>query len=414
MSTRVVITGMGAITPLGNTVCSFWEGLINGRSGVDRIMAFDPREMDSQIAGEVKNFDPIPHFRNAKDARRADRYSQFAVAAAREAFSQSALDSHSVDPFRSGVIIGSSIGGLNTISQQFRVLYEKGPSRLSPFLVPMLLNNMAAGLVAIELGFQGPSYSVGSACATANQSIGEAWRLIRTGEADIMVAGASEAAICEVTVGGFCAMKALSTRNHAPREASRPFDRERDGFVIAEGAGIVVLEAEYHARRRGASILAELAGAGVTTDAHHMTHPLPDGKSAAAAMKIALNHARILPSEVSYVNAHATSTPVGDHCEVKAIKSVFREHSVPVNSTKSMTGHLCGATGAIELIASVKSIEQNLIPPTINLMNPDPECDLNHVANVAREAKVDVALSNSFGFGGHNSVLIVKRYLDST
>jgi len=410
MNPKVVITGLGAITPLGNTVGSFWKGLINGQSGIGRITSFDPREMDSQIAGEVKDFNPLSHFRNAKDACRSDRYSQFAVAAAREALLQSGLDRQSFDPLRSGVIIGSSIGGLNTISEQFRVMYEKGPGRLSPFLIPMLLNNMAAGLVAIELGLKGPSYSVGSACATANQSIAEAWRLIRTGEADVMIAGASEAAICQVTVGGFCAMKALSTRNDSPQEASRPFDLGRDGFVMAEGAGIIVLERESHARRRGASILAELAGTGVTTDAHHMTHPLPDGKSAAAAMSIALRHAHILPNAVSYINAHATSTPVGDRCEVEAIKSVFKDRQVPIRSTKSMTGHLCGATGAIELIASVKSIEESLIPPTINLVKPDPQCDLNHVANTAREAKVDVVLSNSFGFGGHNSVLVIKRY----
>ena len=410
MNRRVVITGLGAITPLGNSVSSFWDGLIHGRSGLDRITAFDPMEMESQIAGEVKGFDPLSHFKNPKNARRADRYSQFAVAAAREALAQSGLDSHSFSPWRAGVVIGSSVGGLNTISEQFRVLYEKGPNRLSPFLVPMLLNNMATGLVTIELGFQGPSYSVSSACATANHSIGEAWRLIRSGEADVMVAGASEAAICQVTVGGFCAMKALSTRNSEPRTASRPFNVDRDGFVISEGAGVIILEEESHARRRGAMILAELAGHGATMDAHHMTNPLPDGRSAAMAMSIALKHARLLPEAVSYINAHATSTSMGDRCEAEAIKAVFKEYRVPVSSTKSMTGHLCGATGAIELIASVKIIQESLIPPTINLLEPDPECDLNHVANTAREAKVDTVLSNSFGFGGHNSVLVVKRY----
>jgi 3-oxoacyl-[acyl-carrier-protein] synthase II len=410
MNRRVVITGLGAVTPLGNSVSSFWEGLIHGRSGINRISAFDPKEMDSQIAGEVKGFDPLLHFKNSKNARRADRYSQFAVAAAREAFAQSGLDSDSFSPWRGGVIIGSAVGGLNTISDQFRVLYEKGPNRLSPFLVPMLLNNMATGLVTIELGFQGPSYSVSSACATANHSIGEAWRLIRSGEADVMAAGASEAAICEVTVGGFCAMKALSMRNSEPSAASRPFNMDRDGFVISEGAGVVILEDESHARSRGAKILAELAGHGATMDAYHMTNPLPDGRSAAMAMSIALKHARLLPEDVSYINAHATSTPMGDRCEAEAIKAVFNGYRVPVSSTKSMTGHLCGATGAIELIASVKIIEESLIPPTINLSEPDPECALNHVANTARETKVDVALSNSFGFGGHNSVLVVKRY----
>ena len=410
MNRRVVITGFGAVTPLGNSVSCFWDGLIHGRSGINRITAFDPKEMESQIAGEVKGFDPLPHFKNPKNARRADRYSQFAVAAAREAFAQSGLDSNSFSPWRAGVVIGSSVGGLQTMSEQFRVLYEKGPNRLSPFLVPMLLNNMATGLVTIELGFQGPSYSVSSACATANHSIGEAWRLIRSDEADVMVAGASEAAICEVTVGGFCAMKALSTQNSEPAAASRPFNVDRDGFVISEGAGVVILEDESHARRRRAKILAELAGHGATMDAYHMTNPLPDGRAAAMAMSMALKHARLLPEAVSYINAHATATPMGDRCETEAIKTVFNGYRVPVSSTKSMTGHLCGATGAIEIIASVKIIEESLIPPTINLSEPDPECDLNHVANTAREAKVDVVLSNSFGFGGHNSVLVVKRY----
>lgn len=408
---RVVITGLGAITPLGNNVASFWEGLINGRSGIGRITAFDPHEMDSQIAGEVRGFDPIIHFRNGKDARRADRYSQFAVAAAQEALAQSELNPQLLQPWRSGVVIGSAIGGLNTISEQYRVLYEKGPSRLSPFLIPMLLNNMATGLVAIELGFQGPGYSVSSACATANQAIGEAWLLIRSGEADVMVAGASEAAICEITIGGFCAMKALSRRNDSPHQASRPFNKDRDGFVMSEGAGIVILEEESHARRRGARILAELVGHGDTIDAYHMTHPLPDGRSAGMAMSLALKHARLLPEDVSYINAHATSTPVGDRCEVEAIKSIFKTYLAPVSSTKSMTGHLCGAAGGIELIASIKSIEHNLIPPTINLVAPDPACDLDHVANTTRETEVNVVLSNSFGFGGHNSTLVVKRYM---
>ena len=410
MNKRVVITGMGAVTPLGNTVDSFWTNLVLGKSGIGRISAFDASDLASQIAGEVKAFEAKEHFRTPRDARRCDRYTQLAVAAAREAFAHSGLDEKAIDPIRAGVVIGSSIGGLITLSEQFLVIHEKGANRLSPFVIPMLLNNMAAGTVAIELGLQGPSYSVGAACATANQSIGEAWRSIRTGEADVILAGGSEAPICLLSVGGFSAMKALSRRNDAPEQASRPFDLGRDGFVIAEGAGVLVLEEEYHARRRGAAILAELAGNGVTSDAHHMTHPLPDGRAAALAMIMALEHASIHPSEVSYINAHATSTPVGDRCEVRAIQAVFGAHRVAVSSTKSMTGHLCGATGAIELIASVKSIQHGLIPPTINLVDPDPECDLDHVANVARETVVDVVLSNSFGFGGHNSALVVKRY----
>lgn len=410
MNKKVVITGLGSVTPLGNSVDSLWEGLITGRSGIGRISAFDASGLSSQIAGEVRGFEATPHFRNAKDARRCDRYTQLAVAAAKEAYAQAGLDTSKVNAARAGAIIGSSIGGLVTLSEQFGVIHEKGAHRLSPFVIPMLLNNMAAGIVAMELDLQGPNYAVGAACATANQSIGEAWRLIRTGEADVILAGASEAAICELSVGGFGAMKALSTRNHEPELASRPFDMRRDGFVISEGAGILVLEEESHARRRGATILAELAGCGVTADAYHMTHPLPEGEGAARAMRFALEHAGVSPEEVSYINAHATSTPVGDRCEVKAIQSVFNRHRPLVSSTKSMTGHLCGATGAIELIASVKAINEGLIPPTINLVELDPECDLNHVANVAKEAKVDVVLSNSFGFGGHNSALVVKKY----
>lgn len=411
MNKKVVITGLGAVTPLGNSVESFWDGLANGRSGVARITAFDASSVDSQIAGEVKEFDGPSYFRNTKEARRADRYTQFALAAAKEAFAHAGLSEEAFNASRGGVIIGSSIGGLITLSEQFEVIHRKGAHRLSPFVIPMLLNNMAAGIVSIELGLQGPSYSVGAACATANQSIGEAWRSIRTGEADVILAGGSEAAICLMSVGGFSAMKALSTRNDAPEKASRPFDRGRDGFIIAEGAGVLVLEEESHAKRRGATIYAELAGNGVTSDAHHMTHPLPDGAGAARAMQLALDHAGINAGEISYINAHATSTPVGDFCEAQAINKVFNGHRVPVSSNKSMTGHLCGATGAIELIASIKSIEHNLIPPTINLEDPDPECDLDHVANVAREAQVDAVLSNSFGFGGHNSALVVRRYL---
>jgi 3-oxoacyl-[acyl-carrier-protein] synthase II len=410
MNRKVVITGLGAVTPLGNTVPAFWDGLVNGRSGISRIASFDPSNVTSQIAGEVKDFDGTASFKVPKDARRNDLYAQFSVAAAKEAFEHAGLYDGAFDRSRGGCIIGSSIGGIITIGEQFEVMHRKGARKLSPFTIPMLLNNMASGNVAIELGLEGPSYSVGAACATANQSLGEAWRAIRTGEADLIVAGGTEAAICELAVGGFCAMKALSTRNDSPTQASRPFDRGRDGFVIAEGAGVLVLEEESHALRRGARILGELAGNGVTTDAHHMTHPIDDGRVAARAMTIALQHAGLNASDVDYINAHATSTPVGDICESQAIRSVFGERPVLVSATKSMTGHLCGATGAIELIACVKTIETGLVPPTINLEDPDPACALNHVANVAREARIDVALSNSFGFGGHNSALVVRRY----
>jgi 3-oxoacyl-[acyl-carrier-protein] synthase II len=410
MRKKILITGMGAVTPLGNNVESTWAGLIKGASGVARISLFDPSDLESQIAAEVRNFDPIPYFRNGKDARRSDRYCQFAVAAAREAFLQSGLHHHPFSPERGGVIIGSSIGGISTLFDQAEVLRVKGAKRVSPFLIPMLLNNIAAGTVAIELGLNGPSQTVGAACATANQAIADAARLIQAGEVDFVVAGGSEAAICELFVAGFCAMKALSTRNDEPVAASRPFDRQRDGFVIAEGAGIVVLESEEHALRRGALILAELAGTGSTTDAGHLTHPHGDGHEAARAMTIALREAAIAPSDVSYVNAHATSTPVGDRCEAEAIRSTFGDYQVSVTSTKSMTGHMCGATGAVELIAAVKSIQEGLIPPTINLDDPDPECPLNFVAKSSRATQVDAVLSNSFGFGGHNSTLVVKRY----
>lgn len=410
MNRKVVITGLGAVTPLGNTVAAFWDNLVHGRSGIGPITLFDPSNVTSQIAGEVKDFDGAAAFRVAKDSRRNDRYAQFAVAAAKEAYEHAGLSDGAFDRARGGCIIGSSIGGIITISEQYDVIQRKGARKLSPFTIPMLLNNMASGNVAIELGLEGPSYSVGAACATANQSIGEAWRAIRCGEADLMVTGGAEAAICELSVGGFCAMKALSTRNDAPTQASRPFDLGRDGFVIAEGAGVLVLEEESHARRRGAIILGELAGNGVTTDAHHMTHPIDDGRVAARAMTDALRHAGLNPENVDYINAHATSTPVGDMCESQAIRSVFGDRPVLVSATKSMTGHLCGATGSIELIACLKAIETGLVPPTINLENPDPACALNHVANTAREAKIDVALSNSFGFGGHNSALVVRRY----
>lgn len=410
MNRKVVITGLGAVTPLGNTVSAFWDSLINGRSGIGPITSFDPSNVTSQIAGEVKNFDSASAFRVPKDSRRNDRYAQFAVVAAKEAYEHAGLTEGAFDRARGGCIIGSSIGGIITIGEQYDVIQRKGARKLSPFTIPMLLNNMAAGNVAIELGLEGPSYSVGAACATANQSIGEAWRAIRYGEADLMVAGGAEAAICELSVGGFCAMKALSTRNDAPAQASRPFDLGRDGFVIAEGAGVLVLEEESHARKRGAIILGELAGNGVTTDAHHMTHPIDDGHVAARAMTDALRHAGLNAEEVDYINAHATSTPVGDMCESQGIRRVFGDRPVLVSATKSMTGHLCGATGSIELIACLKAIETGLVPPTINLEDPDPACALNHVANTAKEARINVALSNSFGFGGHNSALVVRRY----
>ena len=411
MGLRVVITGMGAVTPLGNTVDSYWEGLIHGRSGIDKITAFDPSRLTSQIAGEVKDFNPAPHFSHPKRGLRADRSSQFAVAAASQAFIHSGLKNLSTfNPNRGGVVFGASNGGITTLSKQFQILVEKGPSKLSPFLIPMLRTNMAAAMVAIELGLEGPNFCVGAACASASEAIGQAWRLIRNGEADFILTGGSEAPICELMVGGFCAMKALSQRNSSPQQASRPFDLERDGFVISEGAGALVLEEESHARRRGATILAEIIGHGLTTDAYHITQPSADGKGVAASMNAALAQAKCQPSELSYVIAHATSTKAGDRAEASAIQSLFGHHSTPVTALKSMTGHLCGASGAIELIGAVKSIEQALIPPTINLFRPDKHFALNHVANQPREAQIKSVMINALGFGGHNSSLVISRY----
>jgi 3-oxoacyl-[acyl-carrier-protein] synthase II len=408
--TRVVVTGMGAVTPLGLTVPALWDALIRGLCGIRRIAAFDPAEMRSQIAGEVKNFDPLAGFQSPKDARHADRYSQFAVAAAREAVRQAGLDQGGFTPQRVGVVIGSSNGGITTLSAQSRVLVEAGARRLSPFAIPMLRNNMASALVAREWGLQGPTMSVGAACATASQSIGEACRLIRAGEADAVLAGGSEAPICELIVGGFCAMRALSTRNHAPGEASRPFDRERDGFVIAEGAGVLLLEAESHARRRGATILAEVAGHGATTDAHHLTQPGPGGATALRAMHAALGQARCLPEELSCILAHATGTRSGDHSEANALAGLLGGKKVAVTALKSMTGHLCGASGAIDAIVAVKSIAQGVIPPTLNLSHPHPKNQLDHVVSQPREAAVSMVLCNAFGFGGTNSSLVLRRY----
>jgi 3-oxoacyl-[acyl-carrier-protein] synthase II len=410
MNARVVVTGTGAVTSLGNTVSSFWDGLIHGRSGIDRISAFDASELRSQIAGEVKDFDPLAAFKHSKDARHADRFSQFAVAAAREAFLESGLANGCFDVRRTGVVIGSSNGGITTAAEQFRILAEEGADRLSPFFIPMLRSNMAAALVAREWGLEGPSFSIGAACSSASQSIGEAWRLIRSGEADVVIAGGSEAPICELIVGGFCALRALSTRNHAPTEASRPFDRERDGFVIAEGAGVLVLEEESHARRRGAKILAEISGYGTTTDAYHLTHPRPDGATAMRAMITALEQAHCLPEKISCVLAHATGTRAGDLAEARSLSTLLQQHRVPITALKSMTGHLCGASGAIELIAAVKAIDQGVIPQIINLQECDPENDLDYVTRQPREAQVDVVLCNAFGFGGVNSSIVVQRY----
>jgi 3-oxoacyl-[acyl-carrier-protein] synthase II len=409
---RVVVTGLGAVTPLGNTVAEFWSALAQGKSGIDKIQAFDVSAYDCQIAGEVKGFNPVAAFKNPKEVKRTDRYTQLAMAAAKEAVQEAGLLNASLDLDRVGVLVGSGIGGLGTLEAQHTVLMQKGPGRLSPFLIPMLISNIASGLISMEYGFRGPNFAVVTACATSGQSVGEAWRVIRDDDADVIVAGGSESTICPMAVGGFGAMRALSTRNDEPQRASRPFDKARDGFVMSEGAGVMVLEELEHAKKRGAKIYGEVIGYGQSADAHHMTAPSPEGAGAALAMQNALKRAQINPEAVNYINAHGTSTPQGDVCETQAVKKVFGEHAkkVMVSSTKSMTGHLLGAAGAVELAICVKAIEAGLVPPTINLDDPDPECDLDYVPHQAREAKIDVAMSNSFGFGGHNCSLIVKRY----
>ena len=410
MTNRVVITGMGAVTPLGIGVPNFWRALVQGVSGVDRLTRIDTTEMDCKIGAEVKDFDPLA-FMDRKDARRMDRFTQFFLASAKEASADARLDLAKEDRERVGVTVGSGIGGMETLDEQFRVLLDKGPGRVSPFFIPMMIANMGAAQVAMQLGVKGLNYTVVTACASANDAVGLALRAIRSGEADVMIAGGAEAAFVPVALAGFASMKALSTRNDEPQRASRPFDAERDGFVMGEGAGALILESLEHARAREALILAEVAGYGATSDAYHLTAPAPEGEGGARAMRLALADARMRPEEIDYINAHGTSTPPGDRFETMAIKKVFGEHAykVLVSSTKSMTGHLLGASGAIELIACVKAIQEGIVPPTINHDHPDPDCDLDYVPNRARRAPVRAALTNSFGFGGQNSTLIVRH-----
>jgi len=410
---RIVITGMGAVTPLGLDVSTTWTNLIAGKSGVSPITSWDASKFDCRFAAQVKDFEPRKYFFNEKDARRADRYAQLAMASAKEAVKHGGLDPQHVQLDRVGVLVGSGIGGLKSLGDQTEILLTKGPGRVSPFMIPMMISNMAAGLISMEFGFAGPNFSVVTACATSNNCIGEAWRLIRDDEADVILAGGSEAACVPLGIGGFAAMRALSTRNDEPERASRPFDRDRDGFVMGEGAGIVIVEELEHARKRGANILVELTGYGMSADAYHMTSPAPGGIGAVKAMQHALKRAGVPVDKIDYINAHGTSTPVGDATETEAIKTVFGDHAkkLAVSSTKSMTGHLLGAAGAAELIFCIKAIEQNILPPTINLDNPDPACDLDYVPHKAREARVDAAMSNSFGFGGHNATLLVQRFV---
>lgn len=400
------------MTPNGNDANALWESVRNGRSGIGRVTAFDTTGYDCLIAGEVRGIDLSQVFRNPKEARRADRFSQLAMAAAKEAVRHAGLLTEQEDPSRIGVIVGSGIGGLKTLEDQHTVLLQKGPKRTSPLMIPMMITNIASGMIAIEFGYQGPNFCVVTACATAAQCIGEAWRLIRDQEAEVILAGGSEAAVVPLGLSGFANMKALSLRNDDPQKASRPFDRDRDGFVLSEGAGIVVLEELEHAKKRGAPILGEIIGYGLSADASHITSPDPSGRCAARAMRAALKRAGKKPEEIDYINAHATSTQQGDVCEALAIQSVFGPHvkSVPVSATKSMTGHCLGAAGAVELILCLQALEAQLIPPTINLDNPDPACDLHHVPYQARESRLRVAMSNSFGFGGHNASLVVAKF----
>lgn len=408
---RVVVTGIGVVTSLGETVTTFWDNLLAAKSGVSRVESFDTTGYTCQIAAEIKDFDPCKYM-DPKEVKRSDRYVHFAMAAAKTAMSDGGFDPAATDPDRVGVIIGSGIGGLATVQQQAWRLKDMGPRKVSPFMIPSLIANIASGVVAIEIGARGPNFGLVSACATGTHAIGESLNMLRRGDADVILAGGSEATIVEVGFAGFCAMRAMSTLfNDDPTRASRPFDKGRDGFVMGEGAGVLLLETLEHAQARGARIYCELAGYSATCDAYHITSPDPEGKGLSLCFERTLADAGIAPEEVDYVNAHGTSTPYNDKFETLAIKSVFGDHAhkLAISSTKSMTGHLLGAAGGIEAAICAKAIETGGIPPTINLENPDPECDLDYVPNQARSAKVDVALSDNLGFGGHNAAIVMRR-----
>ena len=410
---RVVVTGLGIVSPLGNDVETFWKNLVAGQCGVDKITAFDATAFDCRIAAQVKNFDPVPAFPSSKEVRRTDRFSQFGIHAAWQAMKDSGLDLDKVNRDEIGVFIGSGIGGLQTTAEQHKILLEKGPGRMSPFMIPMLILNMASGLFSMYCKLRGPNFATCSACATSNHALGEAWRTIKMGDAQAIFAGGSEATVIPIGIGGFCAMKALSTRNDDPQHASRPFDADRDGFVMGEGAGVLLIEELEHAKKRGAKIYCELVGYGNTADANHMTAPAPEGEGAARCMKMALRNSGLKPEEISYINAHGTATLQGDVAETQAIKTVFGDHArkLAVSSTKGATGHMLGAAGAVELIVCAKAIQTGIVPPTINYEKPDPQCDLDYVPNKARELKVTAAVNNSFGFGGHNATTIVKKFV---
>ena len=408
---RVVVTGVGAVTPVGNTAEEFWAALLQGKSGIGPITRFDAAPLPTKIAGEVKGFDSL-RFIDKKDDRKLDPFLKYAIACAAMAVEDAGLNVERVDRTRFGVLVGSGIGGITTLLETHKVLLEKGPDRVSPFFIPMLIINMASGLISMRFGAKGPNSSIVTACATGNHAIGDAMKIIQRNDADVMIAGGSEAIILPLTFAGFCQMKAMSTRNDEPTRASRPFDAARDGFVCGEGGGLLVLESLDHALARDARIYAEVVGYGMTGDAHHMTAPDPEADGAARAMSLAVRDAGIEPSTVGYINAHGTSTPYNDKSETMAIKRVFGEHArkLAVSSSKSMTGHLLGAAGGIEAIATTLAIHHGVLPPTINYENPDPDCDLDYVPNQARKQDVEIALSNAFGFGGTNATLVFRKY----
>jgi 3-oxoacyl-[acyl-carrier-protein] synthase II len=411
MKRRVVVTGMGVTSPIGNSVAELWSNLKEGVSGIDRVTRFDVSDFSTKIAAEVKDFDPSGYI-DKKDARRMDLCEQYALVCAQQAFDDAKLDPDSLDLEKAGVVVGSGIGGIGTFEKQYAILLQQGPNRVSPFFIPMMIIDMAAGLISIRFNFKGPNYATVSACASGANAIADAFRIIQRGDAEVMITGGSEASVTKASLAGFCSARALSTRNDEPRKASRPFDEGRDGFVIGEGAGLMILESLEHAQKRGAKIYAEIIGVGMSADAYHITAPAPGGDGANRSMRLALKDADISPESVDYINSHGTSTDLGDLTECQAIKAVFGEHAykIPVNSTKSMIGHLLGAGGPVELITTIKSVEEGILHPTLNHEFPDPECDLDFVPNQKRSADINTAISNSFGFGGHNITIAVKKF----
>ncbi|MDP3024130.1 MAG: beta-ketoacyl-ACP synthase II [candidate division Zixibacteria bacterium] len=411
MKRRVVITGLGVISPVGNSVEELWEALKNGKSGAGKITRFDVSNFTTRIAAEVKGFDPLQYI-DKKEARRMGLHEQYSMSTAFQVMQDAKLDSNSFDPDRAGAVIGSGIGGVDVMETQHSVLLKEGPGRVSPFFIPMMILDMSAGLVSIRYNLKGPNYATVSACASGAHAIADSFKIVQRGDAELMVTGASEASITPLALAGFCSARALSTRNEEPEKASRPFDKLRDGFVMGEGSGMLILESLEHAQKRGVKIYAEIVGVGMTADAYHITAPAPGGDGAIRSMKLALQDAGLNPEEVDYINTHGTSTDLGDIAETQAIKNVFgeRAYKIPANSTKSLVGHLLGAAGAVELIATIKSMEQGILHPTINQEVPDPECDLDYVPNQSRKHQIRVALSNSFGFGGHNITLAIKKF----